>query len=47
MTQHMTPEELAKSVKRLRNIYACNNGADPHELMFAVNALVDLVGGDE
>lgn len=43
MKQQMTPEELAESVKRLRDIYACHNGADPHELMWAVNALVDLV----
>lgn len=44
MKQQMTPEELAESVKRLRDIYACHNDADVHELMFAVNALVDLVG---
>lgn len=40
----MDTKELAESVKRLREIYACHNGADPHELMYAVNALVQLMG---
>lgn len=40
----MTPTEIAESVKRLRDIYACHGGADPHELMAVVEALVQLVG---